>query len=873
MATDYTRSVGTAGTMIIRDHGTTVEFIIACSDPWTNIGQYNWSGTVNGVGVGGTVSLGAGFGSRSLGSWSVTSTQTVSFSQAATGTQGLGGAATLSANINRGSAPGKPGKPVQSEVTTTSMRLTWTLPADGGSPLDQILIRANLTSPVDQGNYWNQATLPGNATSHVVTGADPGLMYYWCVYARNANGYGPRSDQLAGPTLPLAPSTPTTSNVTTTGMTVAWTKGDGGNATTGYDIQYSTASNFSGATTVTSTSLSRALTGLTPGDTYYIRVRAKTAAGAGAWSGTKTQITALGTPSTPTLSAIAPTSLTATWPAVAGATNYDLQYSTSSSFSSPTTLSGSSPSRNVTGLTPGVTYYFRVRARTTDVTGSWSGTTSTNTPPSTAPGMSVTAAPSGTSATITLTPPGGAIGVTKYTVERRIGTGTATSADTASSPLVQTGLTPGVTYQWRASAWFGTYQSPWTGWTTLAMPSPSTNPGDYFDGATAARPDLTFSWAGTANNSISNANGVGILGWASDNGSSGGGVRSQRVSGGRNGSFCARMLVIGDATAAGAGIGMLQGGGTHSAQIQAGATYVGSIYVKPGRSQRLAVSMAWSDASGLGISTDIGEAKLVTDTENWTRLVVTGLAPEGAARATVKAYDVEGTGWSPWKSGEWLDADSVMVSLSTLFPWFSGDTKDTAEYDYRWLGTANASVSARYERAVNEVDPLADPDCPPQPTPPSLPTIAADCIDEVGTWRRYALRIPAGEVRQWSSTLPTLILTTGVNAERQVRIRYYPNPDELDPEAVIQEGWDAEQILTYIPPNTEITLDGVTERVTASVDGAAPINANRLLYGTGGVPATWPELRCGVGYVVTLDVPLDAPAGNLGARVIVTQRM
>jgi hypothetical protein len=57
------------------------------------------------------------------------------------------------------------------------------------------------------------------------------------------------------------------------------------------------------------------------------------------------------------------------------------------------------------------------------------------------------------------------------------------------------------------------------------------------------------------------------------------------------------------------------------------------------------------------------------------------------------------------------------------------------------------------------------------------------------------------------------------------------------------------------------------------VGGGDPISANRLLYGTGGVPATWPNLRCGIGYVITMDVPLDAPAGNLDARVVVTQRM
>ena len=81
-------------------------------------------------------------------------------------------------------------------------------------------------------------------------------------------------------------------------------------------------------------------------------------------------------------------------------------------------------------------------------------------------------------------------------------------------------------------------------------------------------------------------------------------------------------------------------------------------------------------------------------------------------------------------------------------------------------------------------------------------------------------------------------------------------PDEVD-----FDQWEAELILTYIPPNTIMTLDSVTQRVRAEVNGAASITANQLLYGTDGVPATWPELRCGVAHVLTLDVPLEATRG------------
>lgn len=781
--TDFNKAVGTAGTMIIRDDGSTVSFIISCSDGATNTGGYTWSGVVNGVGVGGTVALGAGFGSRVLGSWTVSSSQTVSFHQNATGTSGLGGAADHSAFIARATVPPAPTPLGLDQITDSGMRYQFSSAGDGGSGIiewqAQLDDNADFGSPVWSG--WSTGTT-------VFTGLASNTRFYARSRGRNAVGWGAWSSVINAATYPAPNGIPASSSPTPTSINWAWNAPTGSEAILEYEFRYSTNSGFgSGVTTVS--------TGTTRG-------------------------------------------------------------------------------HNPTGLTPATTYYAQYRARNATGWSAWSSTANAQTLPATAPGMTVTPYVSGQGATVALTSPGGATGVTKYTVERRIGTGTATSTDTTSNSLSVGGLTPGTTYQWRASAWFGSYQSPWTGWVDVIQPNPNTNPGDYFDGSTAARPDLTFAWTGATNNSTSVANGISVLGWSAGSGA-GGEVRLQRITGGRSGSFGGRMVIVRDLTGAGGFLGMdPAGSAAYRASVQVGAVYVGSIYVRPSRAQRLAATITWINAAGAQIGSNlVGPDTLVSNTTAWTRLIASGVAPTGAVTATVRVVDVSGTGWSLWKSGEWIDADDAMITLSTLFDWFSGDTPDAPGFDYQWLGSPNASVSARFEVPVVNMDPLADPDCPAPPAPPELPTIDTDCIDEVGTWRRYTIEIPAVEVREWSATLPTLILTTQSNAERQVRVRYYPNPLGLLPELVTQDGWEAELILTYIPPNTEIVMDGVTERVTASVNGADPISANRLLYGTGGVPATWPELRCGIGYVITMDVPLDAPAGNLDARVVVTQRM
>ncbi len=74
-------------------------------------------------------------------------------------------------------------------------------------------------------------------------------------------------------------------------MTVKWSKAS---SVTGYQIQYSTSSSFSSYTTVTvsgASNVSKVISGLTKGKTYYVRIRTyKTVSGTkyySAWSSKK----------------------------------------------------------------------------------------------------------------------------------------------------------------------------------------------------------------------------------------------------------------------------------------------------------------------------------------------------------------------------------------------------------------------------------------------------------------------------------------------------------------------------------------------------------------------------------------------------------
>ena len=558
-------------------------------------------------------------------------------------------------------------------------------------------------------------------------------------------------------------------------------------------------------------------------------------------------------------------------------TSWGVEYANNASFTGATLVSGGSGTITISGLTPGTTYYVRSRGQNAAGVGGWSTVLSATTLPVVPPGITVSPSLSGLSSTMTFSPPGGVSGVTEYNWEWRLApAGTATAGSTVSNTQVVNGLSPGTIYEYRANAEIGTYTSPWSAWTALLQPNPNTNPGNYFDGATTSGTDTTYAWSGTANNSTSVATGKNVTGWrtfAQGSSASGGSGVVARASGGYVSAFGARVTFTQDATAAGF-IGGVDVSG--AATVEPNILYYASLYVRlPGRTQRLEGGIAWFTAANSLISITWGDDLVVTSSASlWTRVTASGVAPSNADKAAPVVRDVSGTSWSLWLGGNVMWMDAAMITMGQLQPYFDGDTADASNFYYAWEGTAHASASTRNTLPqVDESDPLADPDCTPIPLPPMPPIIASDCITEVGTWRRYTVQIPAVEVSLWAATLPTMILTTGSVAERQVRIRVYPNPDGLAPEQVNTDVWDAELILTYIPPNTVMTLDSVTQRVRAEISGADPIVANQLLYGTDGVPATWPALRCGIGYVVSLDVPLDAPSGNLTTRVLLTSKV
>lgn len=158
---------------------------------------------------------------------------------------------------------------------------------------------------------------------------------------------------------------------------------------------------------------------------------------------------------------------------------------------------------------------------------------------------------------------------------------------------------------------------------------------------------------------------------------------------------------------------------------------------------------------------------------------------------------------------------------------------------------------------INVWSPVYDPLCPPLDPPPAPPSIALGCVDAPTEWTRYNFTIPSGVVPLWTDMVPILTVTAQ-QVVRNVRVRFYAdpfgtgNPDD-DPCAFC-----GDFLITYMPANSVMTLDGATETVTVVSQNDPPRNAGTLVFATDGGPFEWPLLSCGVPYIVTIDVPRDA---------------
>jgi subtilisin family serine protease len=188
---------------------------------------------------------------------------------------------------------------------------------------------------------------------------------------------------------------------------LSWTDGVSGESFYEVDRGNSSCTAFSTVATIAAGSTGYTATGLTSATTYCFRVRAVNRFPSTSVYSNDAIVTtqAVAGPATPTgltTSSITATSITVGWSAVTGATNYTLQWATSSSGPWTTLATQTGRSYRHAGRTSGTTYYYQVRANSSAGSSAYSAPVSATTlvAAPTAP-SNVAASRSGSTVTVT----------------------------------------------------------------------------------------------------------------------------------------------------------------------------------------------------------------------------------------------------------------------------------------------------------------------------------------------------------------------------------------------------------------------------------------------------------------------------------------
>ena len=267
------------------------------------------------------------------------------------------------------------------DITTTGFTANWNHSTDATSYKIDVSTSSDFSTLIT--DYNNKDV--GSDTTAIVSSLTPGTTYYYRVRGSTINNTSGNSNSIMVSTenlaIPLAPVAKEVTNITTTSFTANWNSSLGAAY---YSLDVSTDEAFSNILSdyndknvglVTMLNVS----GLTPSTNYYYRIRASNSGGTSPNSNTISVITALAAPVAIAATNITQSGFTANWNAETNVTNYWLDVSTDSTFSSfianyNNKDAGNATSMTVTSLSPNITYYYRVSASNNNGSSPYSNT-------------------------------------------------------------------------------------------------------------------------------------------------------------------------------------------------------------------------------------------------------------------------------------------------------------------------------------------------------------------------------------------------------------------------------------------------------------------------------------------------------------------
>ena len=218
-------------------------------------------------------------------------------------------------------------------------------------------------------SFSSETNYVSSTTSLTVNGLTPGNTYYYRVMAHSTTPWNTdESSVMSAITLPDAPFSTNKSGINDNSFVAAWPSSNGAS---GYIVDVSLNSSLTPVLFSYSPglALSQNITGLSAGTTYHFGVKAfktynSTNYPSPSYSLPNSTLTWAAPPTLNSPSGQTVSGFTASWLPSVSATSYDLQVSLASNFSPvlQTHTGLAATTKNITGLTTGTIYYYRVRA-------------------------------------------------------------------------------------------------------------------------------------------------------------------------------------------------------------------------------------------------------------------------------------------------------------------------------------------------------------------------------------------------------------------------------------------------------------------------------------------------------------------------------
>lgn len=288
---NYDKSTGSSGTMRITDTGTKIQFWLKAGSATFNY-SLGYGFTVNGVTDNtNTFRFEKGGAWQMLRQWTVSTSQNIVFRLQDTGTSGLGGPTTHNVVINRDTIPDPPSPCIATNITGTSVFISFSDPSDnGGDAIDarQIAYRKTTVTTL---------TSVSSDRSTNITGLSTGTSYYFWARVRNSEGWSAYGPRITVKTLdePGPPGIVSLSQVTQTSLLAAFVDGPtNGSVILQRQIGYNLSSTATTPSTILEYSGATRVTGLLPARTYYFRSRTRNSVGWSTWSASRSTTTLSG---------------------------------------------------------------------------------------------------------------------------------------------------------------------------------------------------------------------------------------------------------------------------------------------------------------------------------------------------------------------------------------------------------------------------------------------------------------------------------------------------------------------------------------------------------------------------------------------------